>query len=83
MERILKLIVLGRKNAYFFRTQAGAAISDVILSLAATAQRVGINVFQYFVDIQKYESLVKADPESWLPWKYQETLASINSKKVA
>jgi transposase len=39
MEQALKLIVRNRKNAYFYKTPAGAAISDVITSLIATAMQ--------------------------------------------
>ena len=42
MEQALKLVVLGRKNHYFFRTQVGASIADVIMSLVATANKAEV-----------------------------------------
>ncbi|MFK5987007.1 MAG: transposase [Pseudomonadota bacterium] len=48
MEAILKLIVRNRKNAYFYKTPAGAAISDVITSCIATIMQADVNVFDYF-----------------------------------
>ena len=83
MERILKIVVLGRKNYHFYKTAAGAAIADVIMSLAATAHQANINIFDYFTDIQRNRKLVKADPEAWTPWRYTETIASLNPTKAA
>ncbi len=70
MEAILKLIVRNRKNAYFYRTLAGAAISDVITSSIATAMQAGVNVFDYFNAIQRNSEAVKKNPMNWLPWNY-------------
>ena len=74
MEQALKLIVRNRKNAYFYKTPAGAAISDVITSLIATAMQSGINVFDYFNAIQRHSQLVKEQPEKWLPWNYEQSI---------
>jgi hypothetical protein len=79
MERILKMVILGRKNFHVFRTLVGAAISDTILSLAATAYSSGINIFEYFIAIQRYSQHVKENPHLWFPWKYEETVAGLSS----
>ena len=72
MERALKLIVRNRKNAYFYKTPAGAAISDVITSSIATAMHAQCNVFDYFNVIQRNRAAVKSHPQAWLPWNYGE-----------
>jgi hypothetical protein len=72
MEAALKLIVRNRKNAYFYKTPAGAGISDVITSCIATTQLAHINVFDYFNAIQRHRAAVKDNPEQWLPWNYTE-----------
>lgn len=79
MERILKMVILGRKNFHVFRTLVGAAISDTILSLAATAYSSGVNIFEYFVAIQRYNEHVKENPHLWFPWKYEETVAGLSA----
>jgi len=71
METMLKLIVRNRKNAYFYKTPAGAAISDVITSCIATAMQADINVFDYLNAIQLHRVAVKANPDNWLPWNYE------------
>ena len=45
MEAMLKLIVLGKKNHYVFKSSVGAAVSDTILSVITTAKSAKINVF--------------------------------------
>ena len=72
MEAILKLIVRNRKNAYFYKTLAGAAISDVITSCIATAMQADVNVFDYFNAIQRNSQAVKDNPMNWLPWNYTQ-----------
>ncbi len=72
MEAALKLIVRNRKNAYFYKTPAGAAISDVITSCIATTRQAQINVFDYFNAIQRHRQAVKENPLLWLPWNYRD-----------
>jgi hypothetical protein len=77
MEATLKLIIRGRKNSLFFKTLAGAAISDVLTSLIATSEKAGINTFDYLIVLQRHAEAVKRQPELWLPWNYAQTLAAL------
>mgnify|MGYP000993826807 FL=1 len=79
MEAMLKLIVLGRKNHYFFKSSAGAAVSDTILSVIATAKSSNINVFEYLTHLQRYSEDVRKNPDLWTPWNYIATLESIQN----
>ncbi len=74
MEAQLKLIVRGRKNSSFYKTLAGAAVSDVITSMIATCVRAQVNPFDYFNAIQRHQDQVKSNPEAWLPWNYHLNL---------
>jgi hypothetical protein len=74
MEAALKLIIRGRKNSLFFKTLAGAAVADVLTSLIATSVKADINVFDYFVSLQRHADEVKKSPQLYLPWNYQMTL---------
>jgi len=80
METMLKLVIRGRKNAMFYKTLAGAAIADTIMSLIATCQRAGINTFDYLVVLQRHAQAVKRQPEQWLPWNYT---TAVEAEKVA
>ncbi len=59
MERVLKLIVRGRKNAQFYKTLAGAHVGDVITTLIATCELNGINCFDYLTVLQQYRRMVE------------------------
>ncbi|WP_299018113.1 IS66 family transposase [uncultured Photobacterium sp.] len=70
-EQALKLVARNRKNAMFHKTQAGASIADVVMSMIATSAEAGINVLDYFNTLQRLQSEVRAAPERFLPWNYQ------------
>ncbi|EPJ48880.1 MAG: transposase [Osedax symbiont Rs1] len=72
MEAALKLAVLNRKNASFYKTQAGASIGDVIMSLIATCIQSGVNAFDYFNALQRDNQKVIDNPGEYLPWNYQK-----------
>ena len=71
--------MLGRKNHYFFKSSVGAAVSDTILSVIATAKSAKINVFEYLTHLQRYSEEVRKKPELWVPWNYSATLESIQN----
>ncbi|GAB4283338.1 MAG: hypothetical protein Tsb0018_11120 [Opitutales bacterium] len=74
MENTLRIVVLGRKNAYFYRTEAGAAIGDVLTSILATCKLNDINPFHYLKAVQRYKDKVKDNVAAWLPWNYHEQI---------
>ncbi len=73
-EQALKLVARNRKNAMFHKTQAGASIGDVIMSMIATSAEAGVNVLDYFNTVQRMQSEVKAAPQQFLPWNYPSNL---------
>jgi len=74
MEAQLKVIVRGRKNSSFYKTLAGASISDVITAMIATTVSAGVNPFEYFNALQCHQDRVLLAPADWLPWNYQSNL---------
>lgn len=50
-ERILKRAVLNRKNSLFFKTERGAAVADVNLSLIQSSALAQVDVFDYLVTL--------------------------------
>ena len=72
MERALKLIVLGRKNFYFYKTQTGASISDRLSSLIATAMQYNINIFNYLTWLQRHQKHLSKNIDYFLPWFFSE-----------
>ncbi len=77
-ERALKRSILHRKNSMFYKTQHGAYIGDLFMSLIHTCHLSKINPFDYLVSLQKYSSEVFNNPAAWLPWNYQKTITCLS-----
>lgn len=76
-ERTLKRAILHRKNSLFYKTTNGALVGDTFMSLIHTAEINGIKPFDYLVAILKHPAFAEENPEEWMPWNYQKTLAEI------
>jgi len=74
-ERTLKMAIRHRNNSLFYRTQRGAHVGDVYMTLICTAQLHHENPFAYLVALLVHEADVAADPAAWLPWTFRATLA--------
>ena len=75
VERILKRAILHRKNSYFYKTENGAHVGDLFMTLIHTCQLHGVNAFDYLTQLQKHPEQVAAHPPDWMPWNYRDTLA--------
>jgi transposase len=75
-ERALKKAILHRKNALFYKTQNGARVGDLYMSLIHTCELCGANPFDYLVELQSHADQVAAAPDHWMPWNYQDALTS-------
>ena len=82
MEEKLKIIIRGRKTSHFYKTAVGAGVANVLTSIIATAYGCGINLFEYFQALQKHQADVKATPERWVPWMYQNTMDNMATEKL-
>jgi transposase len=74
VERALKRAILHRKNAYFYRTENGAHVGDLFMSLIHTCELNKVNPFEYLTALQKHASQLASEPDSWMPWDYRGTL---------
>jgi transposase len=74
-ERALKKAILMRKNSYFYKTQNGAQVGDLFLSLIHTCELNGGNSFDYLTELQKHAEELARNPAEWMPWNYRQTLA--------
>src|SRR5262245_59974287 len=73
-ERALKKVILHRKNALFYKTQNGACVGDLFMSLIYTCQLNQANPFDYLTQLQRHADQVAVNPELWMPWNYRATL---------
>jgi transposase len=73
-ERSLKKAILHRKNSLFYKTEKGAAVGDLFMSLIHTAELCGANPFDYLTELQLHADELEQHPQDWMPWNYLETL---------
>ena len=69
-ERALKKAILHRKNALFYKTQNGAHVGDLFMSLIHTCQLCGANPFDYLTALQQHGEALSRSPQQWMPWNY-------------
>jgi hypothetical protein len=68
---------LHRKNAMFYKTENGARVGDIFMSLIHTAELCEANAFEYLVALQRYADAVEKNPSAWMPWNYTEALSGL------
>jgi hypothetical protein len=76
-ERALKKAILHRKNSLFYKTQNGANVGDLFMSLiytCYTCQLNEANSFDYLTQFQRHADEVAARPEVWMPWNYRSAI---------
>ena len=78
-ERLLKKAILNRKNSLFYKTEHGAFIGDMFMSLIHTCNLQGVNPFDYLTALQKHASKVFKNPWNWMPWNYRDAISTNDS----
>jgi len=74
VERCLKRFILSRKNSYFYKTENGALVGGVLMSIIETCHLENVNPFKYITALQKHQEQVKINPSKWLPWNYEKMI---------
>jgi hypothetical protein len=75
VERALKRFVLFRKNSLFYKTEHGAEIGSILMSLIESCRLNNGNVFEYLLALTRDEAEARRNPERYLPWNYQGAAA--------
>jgi hypothetical protein len=78
-ERALKKAIRHRKNSLFYRTENGARIGDMFMSLIHTCELNQANPFDYLTESLRHPDELAAHPERWMPWNYRAALAALPS----
>lgn len=73
-ERMLKRAIRHRRNSLFYRTQNGASVGDLYMSLIATTKLAKADPFDYLNELQRHAEEVADNPSAWMPWNYPQTL---------
>ncbi len=77
-ERALKKAILHRKNALFYKTENGAHVGDLFMSLIHTCQLAGVSPFDYLTELQIHAAELSRHPPQWMPWNYHNALQHQN-----
>jgi hypothetical protein len=56
----------------FYKTENGAHVGDLFMSLIHTCQLHGVNAFDYLTELQNHAEELAACPPDWMPWNYRE-----------
>jgi hypothetical protein len=75
-ERALKIAILNRKNALFYKTEHGARVGDLFMSLIYTCKLCGANAFDYLTELDRHANELSSHPQKWMPWNYRENAVS-------
>ncbi len=82
-ERLLKVAIRYRKNSYFYKNARGAEVGDLYMALTYTAMLNDKSPVHYLTALLEHPQAVAADPQAWLPWTYEATLAGIEASTTA
>jgi transposase len=74
VERALKKAILHRKNSLFYKTENGAEVGDLFMSLIYTCELNHANPFEYLTELQKHAEELAKNPAAWMPWNYHQIL---------
>ena len=75
-ERALKMAIRHRRNSLFFKTQNGAKVGDLFMSLIYTCALCDANPFDYLTELDRHADQLASHPSDWMPWNYRQTLAA-------
>jgi transposase len=81
-EQALKRAILHRKNSMFFKTQHGADVGDLFMSIIHTCNLAGVNAFEYLNALETHATELSQQPHLWMPWNYTEQLSDKNAKSA-
>ena len=82
-ERILRPVVIIRKNSYGYKTNRGAKTAAIIQSVIQTCRLNETNVWQYLVSVLRKSAEVRGRPEAFLPWNYKGEEESVRAAALA
>jgi hypothetical protein len=69
-ERVLKRFVLFRKNSLFYKTEHGAAVGGILMSLIESCRLNCANPWEYLLTPMRNKKAARRNPAAFLPWNY-------------
>jgi transposase len=68
-----------RNNSLFYRSERGAQVGDLYMTLLYTAQLHGEDPLHYLTTLLQHAADLAREPAAWMPWNYRATLAARSS----
>lgn len=75
-ERALKMAILHRKNSLGYKTQNGARLGDLFMSLIHTCRLCAANPLDYLNALVQHARQARENPTRWFPWNYREAVST-------
>ncbi len=75
-EQALKMAILHRKNSLGYKTQNGARLGDLFMSLIHTCRLCAANPLDYLNALQSHAKQAREHPTRWFPWNYKQVLSA-------
>ena len=74
LEQKFKTVKLSVKNAMFYKTQWGALVGDIFMSIIHTTVLANENPYEYLVAILDNKTEVLKNPDLWMPWNFRKQI---------
>jgi hypothetical protein len=77
VERALKRAIQHRKNSLFYRSEKGARVGDIFMTLIYSAELNGAEPFDYLVSLLQHADQAAEAPGDWMPWNYRAAVGNL------
>jgi transposase len=81
MRLSIKKAIRHRKNSLIYKTENGAEVGDLYMSLIHTCELNDANPFDYLTELQEHAAELAQNPAAWMPWNYRGTLQQAGTSK--
>jgi len=79
VERALKKAILNRKNSLFYKTENGAHVGDLFMSLIYTCELNQVDPLDYLVELLRHKDELEERAYAWMPWNYAEARQRVDA----
>jgi len=66
-----------------YKTENGARVGDMYVSVIYSCELRGANPFDYLTELQRHATQVAAHPACWVPWNYRQPLDDASASSEA
>jgi len=67
-----------RKNSLFFKSENGARVGDIFMTLIYSAEINDADPFDYLVCLLRHADQAAESPGDWMPWSYRAAVEQLD-----